>query len=480
MKKKSQEGLTVKKEENFSEWYQELILKSGLADYTSVSGCIVFRPLSYSVWEIIKKVIDKEFKKIGIKNVYFPLLIPESTLSKEQEHVKGFTPEVAWVTHAGNTKLSEKLAVRPTSETIMYESYAKWIRSWRDLPLRLNQWNNVVRWEFKHPIPFLRTREFLWNEGHNVYSNQKDLNKDRDRIIKTYSDFLKNYMALPYLLGMKTDKEKFAGAVATYSLELYLPNGKAIQGPDYHDDGTNFSKAYNILFKDENGKEKYALQSTYAITTRMLGIMFAVHSDNKGLVLPPKIATNKIVIVPIMFKKNRKVLDKAKEFFRQLSKYNPLIDNRLEVTPGYKFNEWELKGVPLRLEIGPNDLKKKEVILVRRDTGKKKSVKFKDLKKQVENELKDMQESLLKKAEKLLYNNVTESDELKDVIKKIKDKKIVLVPLKNSTEIEDILKEKTGGAKTLNIPLKQPSVKGKKCIISGKDADYWVYIGKSY
>lgn len=477
---KKQEGITEKKEENFSEWYQQLIIKSGLADYTSVSGCIVFKPSAYSVWEILKDVINKEFRKIGIKNVYFPLFIPESTLSKEQEHVEGFTPEVAWVTHVGNTELNEKLAIRPTSETIMYESYSKWIRSWRELPLKLNQWNNVVRWEFKHPVPFLRTREFLWNEGHNVYSNQKDLNKDRDKIIKIYSDFLKNYMALPSLFGMKTDKEKFAGAVATYSLELYLPNGKAIQGPDYHDDGDNFAKAYNIKFKDEYGKEEYAIQSTYAITTRMLGIMFATHSDNKGLVLPPKMANNKIVIIPIMFEKNKKVLDKAKELIGQLRKYNPLIDNRLEVTPGYKFNEWELKGIPLRIELGPNDLKKKEVILVRRDTGKKKSVKFKDLKKSIKKELESIQESLLKKAEKLLYDNVTESYELKDVVKKIKDKKIVLIPLKNSVEVEDILKEKTGGAKTLNIPLKQPLIKGKKCVISGKDADYWVYIGKSY
>jgi prolyl-tRNA synthetase len=480
MAKKSQEGLTIKKEENFSEWYQQLIIKSELADYSSVSGCIVFRPASYAIWEKVQGVIDKSFKKIGIKNVYFPLFISESTLSKEQEHVEGFIPEVAWVTHAGNTKLNEKLAIRPTSETIMYESYSKWIRSWRDLPLRLNQWNNVVRWEFKHPVPFLRTREFLWNEGHNVYSNKKELEKDKNTITKIYQDFLKDYMALPFLFGKKTDKEKFAGAESTYSLELYFPNGKAIQGPDYHDDGQNFSKAYNIKFLNKEGKEEFAYQSTYAISTRVLGIMFAIHSDNKGLVLPPKIAPNKAVIIPLMFEKNKKILEKSKEILKTLSKHNPILDNRLEVTPGYKFNEWELKGIPLRIEMGPRDLSKKEVVIIRRDTGKKISVKIKDIKKHVEKQLEEMQNDLLKKAQKLLYDNVVQSENLKDAIKNIKDKKIVLIPLKNSKEVEDILKEKTGGAKTLNIPSKQPIIKGKKCIISGEQADYWVYIGKSY
>jgi len=479
-KKKSQEGIIVKKEENFSEWYQQLITKSELADYSSVSGCIVFRPLSYSIWETVQKNIDREFKKIGVKNVYFPLLIPESTLSKEKEHVKGFTPEVAWVTQTGDTKLAERLAIRPTSETIMYESYSKWIRSWRDLPLKLNQWNNVIRWEFKHPVPFLRTREFLWNEGHNVFSDQKDLDKDRNSITKIYTDFLENHMALPSLLGKKTDKEKFAGAETTYSLELYFPNGKAIQGPDYHDDGQKFAKAYNIKFLDKDGKDKYAYQSTYAITTRMLGIMFAMHSDNKGLVLPPKMAPNQVVIIPIMFEKNKKILEKAKSIFKTLSKNNPILDDRLEVTPGYKFNEWELKGIPFRIEIGPNDLKKNQVILIRRDNLKKIPVKITNIQKTLEKQLKEMQDDLYKKAKKLLDDNTTKSTNLSDTLKKLQDKKIVLVPLKNSKEVEDILKEKAKGTKTLNRPLKQPPIKGKKCIISGKQADYWVYIGKSY
>jgi len=479
-KKKSKEGLSAKKEENFSEWYQQLIIKSELADYTDVSGCIVFRPTAFGIWEKIRDEADKRFKKIGIQNVYFPLLIPEPFLSKEQKHLKGFSPEVAWVTEAGKTKLNERLAIRPTSEAIMYPSYSKWIRSWRDLPLKYNQWNNVIRWEFKNPIPFLRTREFLWNEGHTVFATKREAEKEAMPIINIYKKILEEYMAIPNLIGKKTDKEKFAGAEYTITLECYLPNGKVVQGPDFHHDGQNFSKAYNIQFKDEKGEEQYAWQNTWAISTRMLGIMFALHSDNKGLIIPPKIAPNKIVIIPIKFEKDKKILNEVKEILKTLSKYNTILDDRTEITPGYKFNEWELKGIPIRIEIGPNDLAKKEVVIVRRDNGKKISVKIKNLKKEIDRELEDMQKSLFRKASNLLQTALDKSETLKDAIKKIKEKKIVLVPLKNSVEVEDILKEKTGGAKTLNRPLKQPQIKGKKCIVSGKPADYWVYVGKSY
>lgn len=480
MAKKSQEGLTVKKEENFSEWYTQLIQKAELAEYTSVSGAIILRPNSYSIWEKIQSYVDSKIKKMGVKNAYFPLFIPESLLSKEQEHVKGFVPEVAWVTQAGETKLKERLAVRPTSETIMYPAYSKWIRSHKDLPLLINQWCNVVRWEFKNPIPFLRTREFLWQEGHTVFATEKESKKHNRDVLKMYRQTFEDLLAIPVLEGVKTDKEKFAGADFSESVEAYLPNGKAIQGATTHCLGQNFAKPFNIKFKDKDEKDKYAWQNSWGITTRTIGVLIMVHSDNKGLVLPPKLAANQVVIVPIMFEKDKKVLDKAKELFRGLGKYGPLLDDRLEVTPGYKFNEWELKGIPIRIEIGPKDLKKKEVVLVRRDTGKKRAVKMKDIKKVLDKELKDMQEALFKKAQKLLYDNIVESDNLKDTVNKIKEKKIVLVPLKNSVKVEDILKEKTGGAKTLNRPLKQPPIKGKKCIVSGEPADYWVYVAKSY
>lgn len=478
--KSSTEGMTIKKEDNFSEWYQELIIKSDLADYTSVSGCIVFKPTAWQVWETIMEEVNKRIKKMNVRNVYFPMFIPESLLSREQEHLKGFTPEVAWVTQAGNTKLNEKLAVRPTSEAIMYDSFSKWIRSWRDLPLKYNQWSNVVRWEFKHPVPFFRTREFIFNEGHTVFSTKKEAEAEGDKIINMYKEILEKYLAIPGLIGKKTDKEKFAGAEYTMTIESYLPNGKAIQGPDFHHDGQNFSKAYDITFLDKDGKKQYAWQNTWAISTRMLGVMFALHSDNKGLILPPKVAPNKIVIIPIKFDENKKILETSKNLFNDLSKFSPILDDRTEVTPGFKFNEWELKGIPIKIEIGPKDLEKKEVILVRRDNGVKKSVKIKDLAKTIEKELQEIQNSLFKKAQKLLYDNVTEVNNFQEALKKLKENKLVLVPLKNSKEVEDILKEKASGVKTLNIPLNQPSIKGKKCIISNEPADYFVYIGKSY
>jgi len=478
--KKSQEGLSVKKEENFSEWYTQLILKAELADYTSVSGCMVFKPTAWQIWEKIRDEVDKKLKKMGVKNVYFPMFIPESLLKKEQEHLKGFAPEVAWVTQAGNTKLQERLAVRPTSEAIMYESYAKWIRSWRDLPLKYNQWSNVVRWEFNNPIPFFRTREFIFNEGHTAFATKKEAEAEEEKIIGMYKEILEDHMAIPGIIGKKTDKEKFAGAEYTVTIENYLPNKKAIQGPDFHHDGQNFAKAYDIKFKDKNGKEDYVWQNTWAISTRMLGVMFALHSDNNGLVLPPKIAPNKIVIIPIQSKKNEKVMKKAKEIERQFSRYEPILDNRSEVTPGWKFNEWELKGIPLRIEIGPKDLEKNQATIISRDNLHKQEVKIKDLNKFVEEELNNIQGRLFNKANKLLQSGLDKAEDLKSAIAKIKEKKLVLVPLKNSEEVEDILKEKTNGAKTLNIPSDQPPIKGKKCIISGEQADYWVYIGKSY
>ena len=478
--KTSQEGITIKKEDDFSEWYQELIIKADLADYTAVSGCIVFKPTAWAIWETIMEEVNKRLKKMNVKNVYFPMFIPESLLSKEQEHVKGFTPEVAWVTQAGDTKLNERLAIRPTSEAIMYDSFSKWIRSWRDLPLKYNQWSNVVRWEFKHPVPFFRTREFIFNEGHTVFSTKKEAEEESAKIINMYKEILEKYLAIPGLIGKKTDKEKFAGAEYTMTIESYLPNGKAIQGPDFHYDEQNFSKAYNITFLDKEGKKQYAWQNTWAISTRMLGVMFALHSDNKGLILPPKVAPNKIVIIPIKFEENKKVLEASQKLFQELSKFSPILDDRSEVTPGFKFNEWVLKGIPLKIELGPKDLEKKQIILVRRDNSVKKPVKIKNLNKVIEKELQEIQDSLFKKAQKLLYDNLTEANTLQEALKKLKGNKIVLVPLKNSKDVEDILKEKTSGVKTLNIPQHQPSIKGKKCIISNQQADYWVYIGKSY
>ena len=478
MTEKSQEGITVKKDDDMSEWFTQLMIKSELADYSSVSGCIIFRPASYKIWEKIRNACDDEFKKIGVQNCYFPLFIPEKSFEKESEHIQGFAPEVAWVTHAGNTKLNERLAIRPTSEAIMYESYSKWIRSWRDLPLLLNQWNNVVRWEFNNPVPFFRTREFLWNEMHTVFSSEKEAIEHGKNVMKIYEKITKDLMALPGIYGRKTENEKFAGAIFSEKMHHVLPNGKVIEGTCFHYDGQNFSKAYGIKFKDKNEEDSFVFQNTHAITTRMIGTMLAMHSDDKGLVIPPKMAENQIVIIPLLFKgKEKKVLEISKKVESELKKFNPILDEREEYSPGRKFSEWELKGIPIRIEIGPKDLEKNSVTIVKRNTSEKSQVKISEVQKKIPIILEEIQNELYQNAEKLLKNSIKKTDDKREMIKLIKDKKMVKVPLSNSKNVEEKLKEETG-AKTLFIDSEK--IKNEKCIISGKKADYWVYVGKTY
>lgn len=480
MAKETQEGLTVKKEENFTEWFTQLMLKAEVADYSSVSGCIVYRPLGYALWEKIKEETDKEFKKLGMKNTYFPLFIPESSFAKESDFVKGFAPEVAWVTHGGNTKLGERLAVRPTSEAIMYESYSKWIRSWRDLPLLINQWNNVVRWEFNNPVPFFRGREFLWNEAHTCFATEKDAVDNGRKIMKAYDKVTKDFMAVPAIYGRKTDSEKFAGGVFSEKNHTYLPNGRVLEGTCFHHDGQNFAKAYGIKFQNKEGKEDFVWQNTHAISTRMLGGMLALHSDNKGLVIPPKMAPNQVVIIPLLFKgKEEKVLEKAREIAADLKKFNPLLDDREEVSAGWKFNEWELKGVPIRIEIGPKDLENKSVILKVRIEDEKRTVNFKTLKTQIPKLLDEMQDKLLKDASKMMYDNMAETENKKELASLIKAKKVVAVPFCDSEACEEQTKADLGGAKALWVDEKH-SAKGKRCIACGCDAKYWLFFGKTY
>jgi len=472
-------GITVKKDDDFTEWFTQLMIKSELADYSVVSGCVVFRPASYELWEKIVHECDKRFKAVGIRNAYFPLFIPESLFVKEEEHIEDFAPLVAWVTHGGKSKLSEKLAVRPTSEAIMYDSYAKWIRSWRDLPLRLNQWNNVVRWEFKHPVPFFRTREFLWNEGHSAFATEKEAMQEREEILAIYDEVCRDYMALPGKLGRKTEKEKFAGAVFSEKIHYYLQNGKVIEGPAFHYDGTNFAEAYDIKFKDKNAKDQLVYQNTYAITTRMLGTMLAMHSDDSGLVIPPKLAINKVVIIPILFDKTKdKVLKEANKLKEQLKEYAVILDDRDDISTGRKFNEWELRGMPLRIEIGPKDLEKGSVVVAKRNDNKKTIVKLSDVKKQVPKLLEKMQKEMFDKVSKLFDDNIVESDDFKKMQKLVGNKKVVIAPMCKNPECEDYIKAETAGAKTLFVSDK--SAKGKKCIYCKKSADYYVYIGKTY
>jgi prolyl-tRNA synthetase len=475
-------GLSVKKSENISEWYTQAMQKADMADYTSVSGCLVFKPRSYSIWEKIVQETDKRFKAVGIKNAYFPLLIPATLLEKEATHLEGFTPEVAWVTHAGSTELNERLAVRPTSETIMYESYSKWIRSWRDLPLRLNQWNNVVRWEFKNPVPFLRTREFLWNEGHTVFATKEEAEAERDVIIGIYDEIMTDFLALPSLIGKKTESEKFAGAEYTISMEQYLPSGRAIQGPDFHHDGQIFAKAFDITFQDQDGNESYAWQNTFAITTRVIGIMLMMHGDDKGLIIPPRVAETQVGIVPILFGDDKKVIEEAQKVRKELADYAVELNERDEYSAGYKFNDLELRGVPLRIEIGPKDIEKDQVVIVRRDTGEKAFVARKDVKKKVAELLDAIHDNLYKKAKQLLDDNIVEAKTMDALKQAIKEKKIAKVPFCNvpDRECEDYIKEETGGAGPRNMPLDQKPIKDGKCVWCGKEAKEYAYFAKSY
>ena len=481
MSQTSQEGITAKKSENFDEWYTQVILKSEIADYSPVSGCLVYRPSGYAIWENIQRVTDAEFKRLGILNTYFPLFIPERLLKKEAEHVQGFAPEVAWVTEAGNSKLDERLAIRPTSETIMYEVISKWIRSWRDLPLRLNQWNSVVRWEFKHPTPFLRSREFLWNEGHTLFATKEEAEAERDQILGAYRMVTEDFMALPGYLGKKTDSEKFAGAEATYSIEHLLPDGKAIQGPDFHLDGQRFSKAFEISFVDKDGNRDFAWQNTWAISTREIGVMLAVHSDDKGAVVPPKLAAVQVVIVPIVNEENKEaVLDAARKLHEAISsRFRTRLDDRDHLTPGRKFNEWELKGVPLRVEIGPRDIKSGQAVLVRRDSGSKRPVKLASISDEVETELSAIHDSLFKKASETLQANTREISNIADLSKMLSTTGgIARIHWCGKKSCEDDLKQK-GGGKILNIPLEQTPSKAM-CLACGEKATLQVNYGKSY
>jgi prolyl-tRNA synthetase len=475
------DGITVKKSE-FSEWYTQALIKSEFFDYSSVSGCIVFRPDGYFIWESIQKFTDFAFKNEGIRNAYFPLLIPEKLFEKEKEHVVGFNPEVAWVMQVGNSKLDEKLAIRPTSETIIYDSVSKWIKSWRDLPLRLNQWCSVVRWEFKHPTPLLRTREFLWNEGHTIFATQEEASSERDRILQIYSTILKEYLALPGIIGQKTESEKFAGAEASYSIEFIMPDGKMIQGPDFHNDGQNFAKAFDIKFLDKEGKSQYVYQNTFAITTRVIGAMLAIHGDDRGLVIPPKVSRIQIVIVPIYNNESKEeVLSYSNKINKELNNsFRVLFDDVDIYSPGNKFNKYELSGVPLRIEIGIKESRENTLTIVRRDTMKKEKIENKDIKDQLSRVLYQMHEDIYKKAQDAMNNAiviVTNYDELK---KAISESKIAQAAWCGSEQCEKSIKAETL-AKSTNMPFNaQQGASTKKCVYCGNVAKYVVNFAKSY
>ena len=479
--KKDQKGITVGKEENFSEWYTQVIQKAELIEYSPVSGCMILRPYAYELWERIQEFVNTKIKAKGVKNAYFPLFIPEKLLTKEEEHVEGFSPEVAWVTHAGNSELQEKLAVRPTSETIMYDAYSKWIRSHRDLPLLINQWCNVVRWEFKNPVPFLRTREFLWQEGHPVFATQKESeDHNREIILDVYKATFEELLAVPVLPGRKSEKEKFAGADFTESVETFLPNGKAIQGATSHCLGQNFSKAFDIKFSDEEGKVQYAWQNSWGITTRSIGTMIMMHGDDKGLVLPPSIAPTQVMIIPILFDDSKQeVLKGANTLLSSLEHIRVDIDPREEYTPGWKYSQAELKGIPLRIELGPRDLKNKELVIVRRDTGEKQIVKIKDTERAITSLLQKIQDDLFLKANQSIEENTVTVKDKKEFSKAIQDKKLVRAPWCSTKTCEDTIKDETEGAKSLVTPFEKEKVSGN-CAFCEDKAKQIMYFAKSY
>lgn len=473
-------GIQSQKDEDTNKWYTELITKGNLIEYTDVSGCYILRPKAQYMWDTIKDFINKIIVEDGVENTSFPIFIPESLLLKEQEHVEGFAPEVAWVTHAGDTKLAERLAIRPTSETIMYAAYAKWIRSYNDLPLRLNQWGNVVRWEFKHPQPFLRSREFYWQEGHTAYATAQEAKDETMHILlnvykKTYEDL----MAIPCLVGYKSDKEKFAGADYSMSCEVYLPIGKAIQGCTTHFLGQNFSKAFGIKFMTKDEKEDFVYQNSWGFSTRSIGVAIMAHSDSKGLVIPPKIAQNKIIIIPITKKDNEeKITIKADKLAKELKEFSPKVDKR-DKSFGFKLNDAELNGYPLRIELGAREIEAEEAVVTRRDTLEKTNVKLADLKKEIPKLLQTMHKDMFEKAKLLLNNNIVEEyEDLNKIVEFVKSGKIVKTCFDGSSNAEDILKEKSTG-KTLVIPFEGDGVKDKKCPFTKNPAKHIIYVSKS-
>ncbi len=478
-----QQGITVKKSENFPEWYTQVVLKSGLADYGPIQGTIAFREYSFAIWEKIQAIFNEMIKKTGHKNVYFPMLIPESFLKKEAEHFKGFTPEVFWVTQAGDRKLSERLAIRPTSETMVYYFFSRWIRSWRDLPLLVNQWCNIARAEIKSTKPFIRTTEFLWQEGHTAHATKEEADKEVMLILEFYRKIIEDYLAIPVLVGKKSEREKFAGALYTTTLEALMPDGKALQIGTSHNLGQNFSKPFEIKFLDKDEKEKYVWTTSWGIASRLIGAIIMVHGDDKGLVLPPNIAPIQVVIIPIYYKKTerKEVLRKAKEILSKLeeNKVSAFLDDREEYTPGWKFNEWELKGVPLRIEIGPKDLEKKQVVVARRDNFEKVIVKEKDLIKKLNELLNEIQKSLFRKAKKFLKENIFIARNFDEFKKIIKEKGgFVKACWCGSEECEEKIQAETGATIRV-IPFEKEKI-FSKCIYCRKEAKEVAYFAKAY
>lgn len=503
-------GVTVDKNKDFPGWYQQILTKGEMLDYYNVSGCYILRPGSYTIWEQIQSWFDAEIKKDNVRNAYFPMFVSSSVLNKEKDHVEGFAPEVAWVTRAGSSDLDEPIAIRPTSETVMYPYFAKWIRSHRDLPLKLNQWNSVVRWEFKHPQPFLRTREFLWQEGHTAHLTAQEAEDEVLRILDLYEKIFNDLLALPIVKGKKTEKEKFAGGFYTTTCEGYIPTtGRGIQCATSHNLGQNFSKMFNISVENPAGSDKPKLfvhQTSWGISTRVIGVMVMVHSDNKGLVIPPRVAQFQTVIIPVGLTTKtskdveEKVFDTCKKLEARLKSDGIRVATDYEqyYSPGWKFAQWELKGVPVRLEVGPKDVANESVLAVRRDTGAKSSIKLAEIDKKLPELFDEIHNSLYKKAKDTFDAHRVVVHTWKEFVHNLNQKNIVVAPWCGRMECEEDIKKESAtidsgeefvvdekapsmGAKSLCIPFKQPKLEaGEKCVKCGQPAVNFTMFGRSY
>ena len=464
-------------DEDFAKWYTDVVKKAELIEYTSVKGCMVIRPYGYAIWENIQKTLDTMFKKTGHENVCMPMFIPESLLNKEKDHVEGFAPEVAWVTHGGNEKLEERLCVRPTSETLFCEHYANIIQSYRDLPKLYNQWVSVVRWE-KTTRPFLRSREFLWQEGHTIHATSEEAQDETIRMLNVYADFCENYLAMPVVKGVKTEKERFAGAEDTYTIEALMHDGKALQSATSHFFGDGFAKAFNILYSGKDNKQHHPFQTSWGCTTRLIGAIIMTHGDDNGLVLPPAVAPVQMVIIPIAMHKEG-VLDKANELYSRLSDVCRVKLDDSDNSPGWKFAEYEMKGVPLRLEIGPKDIENNQCVIVRRDSGEKIFVSLDELETKVPELLKAVHDGLYQKAyDRRASMTFTAKDfaELKDIA----DNKPGFIKAMwcGDRACEDKLKEEAGVTSRC-IPFEQENL-SDTCVCCGKPATKMLYWGKAY
>ena len=465
-------------DEDFAKWYTDIVRKAELADYTDTKGCIAIRPYGYAIWENIQKYADDLFKKSGVKNVSFPVLIPESLLQKEKDHVEGFAPEVAWVTEAGGEKLEEKLCVRPTSETIFTTMYSKWLSSWRDLPFCYNQWCNVLRWE-KETRPFLRSREFLWQEGHTIHETEKEARERTLQMLNIYVNVAEKLLAIPVITGLKTEKEKFAGADETYTIEAMTYDGKALQSGTSHYFGQNFTKPFDVKFQNREGKLEYAYQTSWGISTRLIGAIIMAHGDNRGLKLPPKVAPIQVEIIPIAQHKVG-VEEKVSQIYERLkTKFRVEADFRREVTPGVKFNDCEMRGIPLRLEMGPRDIENNQCVLVRRDTFEKITVKLEELEEKIDTLLEEIQINMFNECKKRMQEKTTEAHNMQEFEHNINTNQgFIKAMWCGSLECEEKIKELTA-AKSRCMPFMQEKI-DTKCVCCGRPAEKLVIWGRQY